>query len=230
MKKLNKKGFTIVELVIVIAVIGILAAVLIPTFSGVVSKANQSAALQVATSTMKYTLAMSDYGTISEGTYFVVDGMGSNGYQFQYKNNKIEAVETAINEVNYAVSNDENAINYNSIVVNTDLIDNSGFKQGSAKVQAIIEAALNVGTGDGKNGYSIEAAPAGKLYKIVYNVFIKDSTPKTQGAAGVYQLEDGKYTEKTDGDLTGATYTKITWHVYTNSDYATNVVTFTYSN
>lgn len=31
MKK-NKKGFTIVELVIVIAVIGILAAVLIPTF------------------------------------------------------------------------------------------------------------------------------------------------------------------------------------------------------
>lgn len=36
MKKTNtKKGFTIIELVIVIAVIGILAAVLIPTFSGV---------------------------------------------------------------------------------------------------------------------------------------------------------------------------------------------------
>ncbi len=48
MKKLNKKGFTIVELVIVIAVIAILAAVLIPTFSGVVDKANQSAALQKA--------------------------------------------------------------------------------------------------------------------------------------------------------------------------------------
>ena len=48
MKKLNKKGFTIVELVIVIAVIAILAAVLIPTFSGVVKKANASAALQEA--------------------------------------------------------------------------------------------------------------------------------------------------------------------------------------
>ena len=35
-----KKGFTIIELVIVIAVIGILAAVLIPTFSGVIEKAN----------------------------------------------------------------------------------------------------------------------------------------------------------------------------------------------
>ena len=42
MKKSNKKGFTIVELVIVIAVIAILAAVLIPTFSGLVKKANLS--------------------------------------------------------------------------------------------------------------------------------------------------------------------------------------------
>ncbi len=48
MKKMNKKGFTIVELVIVIAVIAILAAVMIPTFSGLVEKANESAALQAA--------------------------------------------------------------------------------------------------------------------------------------------------------------------------------------
>ena len=46
MKKLNKKGFTIVELVIVIAVIAILAAVLIPTFATVIEKANKSAAMQ----------------------------------------------------------------------------------------------------------------------------------------------------------------------------------------
>ena len=38
----NKKGFTIVELVIVIAVIAILAAVLIPTIAGLVKKANLS--------------------------------------------------------------------------------------------------------------------------------------------------------------------------------------------
>ena len=35
MKRNNKKGFTIVELVIVIAVIAILSAVLIPSFGGV---------------------------------------------------------------------------------------------------------------------------------------------------------------------------------------------------
>ena len=42
MKKTNKKGFTIVELVIVIVVIAILAAVLIPTFVSLVRKANIS--------------------------------------------------------------------------------------------------------------------------------------------------------------------------------------------
>ena len=53
MKRNNKKGFTIVELVIVIAVIAILSAVLIPTFGGIVDKANKSAAQQEARN--KYT-------------------------------------------------------------------------------------------------------------------------------------------------------------------------------
>ena len=48
MKRNNKKGFTIVELVIVIAVIAILSAVLIPTFGGIVEKAEKSAAQQEA--------------------------------------------------------------------------------------------------------------------------------------------------------------------------------------
>ncbi len=43
MRNTNKKGFTIVELVVVVAVIAILAAVLIPTFSGIIAKAQLSA-------------------------------------------------------------------------------------------------------------------------------------------------------------------------------------------
>lgn len=43
-----KKGFTIIELVIVIAVIGILAGVLIPTFSNVIANANKTAAMENA--------------------------------------------------------------------------------------------------------------------------------------------------------------------------------------
>lgn len=44
----QRKAFTIVELVIVIAVIAILAAVLIPTFSGVIRRAKVSSDEQTA--------------------------------------------------------------------------------------------------------------------------------------------------------------------------------------
>lgn len=40
--KHNKRAFTIVELVIVIAILAILAAVLIPTFVNLTKKANES--------------------------------------------------------------------------------------------------------------------------------------------------------------------------------------------
>lgn len=53
MKRNNKKGFTITELVIVIAVIAILAAVLIPTFSGVIKKAKLSNDTQIAANLSK---------------------------------------------------------------------------------------------------------------------------------------------------------------------------------
>ena len=57
MKRTNKKGFTIVELVVVIAVIAILAAVMIPTFSGVTKDAKKKAALQEVKSAYSATLA-----------------------------------------------------------------------------------------------------------------------------------------------------------------------------
>ena len=50
MKKQNRKGFTIVELVIVIAVIATLSAVLIPTFGGIIKAANISSDKQMAAS------------------------------------------------------------------------------------------------------------------------------------------------------------------------------------
>ena len=51
--KMNKKGFTIVELVIVIAVIAILAGVMIPTFGGVIDNANKTTAQQEAANIYK---------------------------------------------------------------------------------------------------------------------------------------------------------------------------------
>ena len=40
----NKKGFTLIELVVVIAILGILAAVLVPTIASYVNDANMSVA------------------------------------------------------------------------------------------------------------------------------------------------------------------------------------------
>ena len=82
-KKNNRKGFTTVELVIVIAVIAILATVLIPTFSNLIGKAEESAALQEANNIFKsYFIgtatdsdAPRDFFIEVDGYYFeVVDG------------------------------------------------------------------------------------------------------------------------------------------------------------
>ena len=74
MRKTRKKGFTIVELVIVIAVIAILAAVLIPTFSGVVTRAKKSTAESDARNAMTQDLvnAEGDYANMTK--YESTDG------------------------------------------------------------------------------------------------------------------------------------------------------------
>ncbi len=85
MKKLNKKGFTIVELVIVIAVIAILAAVLIPTFAAVVEKANRSAAMQNARNAVS-TMEMVEDGQIPEGVFYIKSG----DYYFTLKDRQLD--------------------------------------------------------------------------------------------------------------------------------------------
>jgi prepilin-type N-terminal cleavage/methylation domain-containing protein len=72
MKKLTKRGFTIVELVIVMAVIAILAAVMIPTFSGVIDKANDSAFRQAARNDLVAYIGV-DKDAI-EGDFLYIDG------------------------------------------------------------------------------------------------------------------------------------------------------------
>ena len=69
-KRNNTKGFTIVELVIVIAVIAILAAVLIPTFAGIVNKANKSTIGQEARAALTVILAEEDAQMSADADYY----------------------------------------------------------------------------------------------------------------------------------------------------------------
>lgn len=99
----NKKGFTIVELVIVIAVIGILAAVLIPTFSSVTDNARANARLQETRNVMTDYLAETD-GTIPTGTEFyylnaalpTVADKTVTAYKFTFVGGKLEAVDGTV--------------------------------------------------------------------------------------------------------------------------------------
>ena len=73
----NKKGFTIVELVIVIAVIAILAAVLIPTVAGLVKKAQQSADIQAV---RQMNVALASATKAPEGPAEVASILSANGF------------------------------------------------------------------------------------------------------------------------------------------------------
>ena len=89
----NRKGFTITELVIVIAVIAILAAVLIPTFSGIIGKANDSANLQEARSIMTQYIAYKDADV--EDEYYVQVGDGNNAVYFKVLNGQLSDTKEA---------------------------------------------------------------------------------------------------------------------------------------
>lgn len=95
MKKMNKKGFTIVELVIVIAVIAILSAVLIPTFGGITENAKKSAAMQEVkhahTATISDELSTPDVADVVYGNTIIVS---HDGYLVQVDANGVATIVT----------------------------------------------------------------------------------------------------------------------------------------
>jgi len=106
LKKTNKKGFTLVELVIVIAILAILAAIAIPTVSNVIGTANKNTDLANA-QTVELALKTADAeiqaGTISgiSSGSSVIDVLakygitldltkpGKSGASFQYIGSKV---------------------------------------------------------------------------------------------------------------------------------------------
>ena len=123
MKKLNKKGFTIVELVIVIAVIAILAGVLIPTFSGIVQRANESKINQEMTNALKVVLAgNATSGALAKDTTFVMgekDGTDYKAtYYAKYNGNKFEKILNVSG--NESSGDDLKTTGYDRVIVGTN--------------------------------------------------------------------------------------------------------------
>lgn len=160
MKKVNnKKGFTIVELVIVIAVIAILAAVLIPTFSGVVDNANKTAALEKAKNSLTAVLTATE-GKFAGSYYFAVIDKGDKVYWFVCEDGSLNessapalsGVNFTANDVIYVSSNDvkgtSGALNFETVnsnlkkVFNTDETVSTNAGEGTKKVYKSAEVSL----------------------------------------------------------------------------------------
>ena len=92
-KDAHNAGFTLLELVIVLAVIAILSAILIPTFTDVISRAKETAARQncrsVAQQYMLYRLEEGDSSDL--GGYLFISG----GYAFVLENGELREAEVS---------------------------------------------------------------------------------------------------------------------------------------
>ena len=88
--KSTNKAFTLVELIIVIAVIGVLAAILIPVFANVIEKANKSSALSDAKNALEAYLAETIDATggipVGEGSVFKIRKTEKDWYFTFYEN------------------------------------------------------------------------------------------------------------------------------------------------
>ena len=126
----KKKGFTLVELIIVIAVIGVLAAILIPTFSNVIDKANAKSAYSDAKSIVSQLITEitdAEISDVPDLLTFVVKG--GKIYGFGYDADGGEVIVCKDNPYEYDKNEDfgtqvENIINNlqanGAIVANTD--------------------------------------------------------------------------------------------------------------
>ena len=147
MKKLNnKKGFTIVELVIVIAVIGILAGVLIPTFSGIQQSAKESAAFQECKNVLSSVLALNG-GAIPANTLFAVDTDKKPEeleYKFYYANQKLGDKQPEDYTTDSLKQSDNGYIVYVSASAMEQFLDENGVVKSEISGQALKDTELGM--------------------------------------------------------------------------------------
>ena len=111
----NKAGFTIVELLIVVVVIAILAAITIVAYNGIQNRAKQSAAQSAASQVTKKVMS---YAVLNADQYPAtlaavdISNSGDTSYQYSVNNSgssKTYCVTTTVNAISYFSSNAQTA-------------------------------------------------------------------------------------------------------------------------
>lgn len=191
--KSNKKGFTIVELVIVIAIIAILAAVLIPTFASLVKKANVSADTQLvrnlnmaveiekASSNAKHETMHEALMTAQAAGYDVDTIVAKSGYNIAWDsaNDRFVLVDKDAKKYIYPTSENtaENSISnpadYFLFCDDSAKIDESGFSYYLSKNAKLPEngvVAVKAGFDAGENKNLKEVTYEGNATKVIFNL------------------------------------------------------------
>ena len=97
MRKLNKKGFTLVELIVVIAIIGVLAAILIPTMIGYVTRSHVGSANSTA-------------GKMRDNVSYFMTQAGSDGYGMFLSRTAVCDVDIAVTNGNWSLDTSDKTV------------------------------------------------------------------------------------------------------------------------
>lgn len=219
LKKL-KKAFTITELVIVIAVIAILAAVLIPTFSNVINNAKKSAALQTCNNGLKNYLAetLVDSDKDQQGIVFE-----SDGYAYVYLNGALQYIGktedlTSLSSDGKSLKNQSSGGTFSTLTALTE---------GSTNTILKVKYTLSSDSSSTKTNEINIADLAAKDGKLAETLYFYDITVNTTKYAGYFTLENtGTAKYETEGakysslsgiaDMTSGSYT-FEWNTATTN-------------
>lgn len=110
----ESKGFTLVELVVVIAILGILAAVAVPSYSGYVSKAKEAGDMQILSS-VATAVQGSAAGDDLEVDKIVIDRAAEGGTTLTAMDSTDKTVSIDDAEVKDLLGIDAKSENYNAL-------------------------------------------------------------------------------------------------------------------
>jgi len=155
----NRKGFTIVELVIVIAVIAILAAVLIPTFTTVTANARESAAQSQAKNAQEALLSNTQ-GSVPENTVIAVtsDSKADADYLFAIRNRKLETLKLEAFTANKPVMSE----GYYRVIVSENRFNAEKLAESAKTVDVLVKDTLDYIVGGKTSKKDDTAAHIGK--------------------------------------------------------------------